>query len=113
MRLQEELLDVALSQYDDHYHRKNLSQIEAESLGELQASALVGFGHELIPAPAIAGAAEQAVDERTDGQQVIADNEVFKVHDAGAFTKGLYPRPGAEAEDAGHDRPQRMGRTRP
>ena len=79
MLLQEELLDIALSKDEYHDDGKDLRQVEAEGLGELQASAFIGLSHELIPAPAVAGAAEQAVDKRTDGKEVVADAEVFEI----------------------------------
>lgn len=56
---------------------------------DLQAFAGVGFGHEVVPAPAELVAAEQRKDQRAYGQQVGGNDEVPEVQPCGALREGL------------------------
>ena len=62
---------------DDHEHRPAEAHPRAQPPRELEPFALIGLGKEVLPAPAAPGHAEQHVDQRAQGQNIIA---VIKIH---------------------------------
>ena len=70
-------------------------------LGHLQALALVGLGHKLIPAPAIPADAEEDKDDRPAGQQDVAHQEVLQIQEGGPGSPGLNPAEQVVAQGTG------------
>ena len=66
-----------------------------------EALAGVRFGDEVVPSPAAFVAAEEQEHHRAEGQQVVADDEVFQIEDHGAGAEGLDAGQHVEAEGAG------------
>ncbi len=58
----EELVPVAHHEYRQYQERQDPGEIEPQLAGEPHSLAGVGLGHKLVPAPAVAGNAEQQVD---------------------------------------------------
>ena len=72
-----------------HADRDEVREDGLHPVLDLHALALVGLGDKLVPAPAELEAAEDGEDQRADGQEVGADDEVPEVQPGGAFGKGL------------------------
>ena len=93
--------EEALHQNDDDEQGENIAEIGTQPAGELGAFSGIGFREVVIEAPAPATDAEQQIDDCADGQQQIADEEVFAIQHAAAADE-LQIAPDIEAEDAGH-----------
>ena len=83
--------------YDDG---QNVGHVQAHPVCHLGALAGIGFGGIILPAPAIAGDAEQGEQQRAHRQQDVIHQEVLKVHNAQA--QDLHIAQHGEAQDTGH-----------
>ena len=99
--LLEELVDIALHENEEHDERQDIFDVQAQPLREHEALAGVRFGDEVVPSPAAFVAAEEQEHHRAEGQQVVADDEVFQIEDHGAGAEGLDAGQHVEAEGAG------------
>ena len=70
-------------------------------MGEAGSLPLIGFGDEAVPAPTPPVAAEEEEEQGAEGQQVVAEEEVFQIQHGGTFAEGLEAGQEAEAERAG------------
>ena len=96
--LLEELVDIPLQEHDE---RQDIFDVQAQPLREHEALAGVRFGDEVVPSPATLVTAEEQEHHRAEGQQVVADDEVFQIEDHGAGAEGLDAGQHVEAEGAG------------
>ena len=94
--------EVDQTHYEDHCHDdgQDVGHVGTHPFGYLQTGAFIGFAHEFFPAPAVAGGAEDDENQRTYGQQDIADDEVFAVQDIPAGN-GTEAAPEVVAQQAG------------
>ena len=97
----EEFLNVSLGEDEKKHHRQYPGQIETQESEELHTLARIGLGNEVVPAPAVAVAAEQHEQEGAERKNVVADDEVFKIKHGAALAEGLEAGPHVEAENAG------------
>ena len=97
--LLEEVIQAVTEDEDDD-HGNDPGHVPAHPVCNLETVAGVGLRGELLPAPAVTADAEDGENQRTGGQQDIADQEVFKVHDA--QTQDGHMAQDGEAQDAGH-----------
>ena len=99
--LLEELVDIPLHENEEHDERQDIFDVQAQPLREHEALAGVRFGDEVVPSPAALVTAEEQEHHRAEGQQVVADDEVFQIEDHGAGAEGLDAGQHVEAEGAG------------
>ena len=97
----EEQSIITVEEDNQHYQGQDVGSVEAYPFGEGHTFAGVCFFDEVIPAPAVTTGTESKVDQAAQGQQVVADEEVFQVEDAGAFAQRLETAPEVETEYAG------------
>ena len=76
--------------------------VDAQTIGEFQPFARVGFCQEVVPAPAHFPAAEQDEDQTAQRQDVLAYKEVFQIQHCGIWTEGLEAAPQVIAQYTGH-----------
>lgn len=55
----------------------------------------------VVPSPSLAVAAEQNEHESSDGENIVADNEIFKIENRASFSKGLNVGESVKTENAG------------
>lgn len=104
--LRRKFLPIPHHKNKQHNQRQNIAHIEPCPLWEPNAFAGVGFGDEVIPAPAVAAGTEEQVYQASQGQQVVGDKEVLQVLDSAAGTQGSDAAPDIEAQHAGYGQNQ-------
>ena len=68
----EELFLVAHEEDEEDHDGHHPLHVGPQAFGEAHALALVGLGQEVVPTPAALADAEEQVDERAQGQEVVA-----------------------------------------
>ena len=86
-----ELGDVAHDEDDHHEDRDAVLDPRIRPRREPDAFALVGLGEEVLPTPAIAARAEDHIEQATERQHVVGDDEVLEALDV-ADARHLEPR---------------------
>lgn len=76
-RLRGEEVVKAENQNDAHDHGQHVGHVRPQPFGDFQPFALVGFGEEILPAPAVAGGAENDEQQTAQGQQQVADQKIL------------------------------------
>ena len=94
------VVDADEENSQDH-NGQQIRHIPAHPIAHLQALAGVGLLGKVLPAPAVAGRAEQQVDQRADRQPNIGHQEIFQIHNGGAVAEGLEAGPQIETQHAG------------
>lgn len=82
-----EFFDIPLDKHKQHDKRKDVGYIYPCPSGETKSPAGVGLAAEVVPAPAVAGGAEQQIYERAERQDVVADQKILQVEDGAAGTE--------------------------
>lgn len=82
-------------------NRQDKSNIDTNPLWHLESFPRVRLRQIVLKAPAVSGYAEQQIDERTDRQEYITDNEIFQIQNSASRTARLERRPEIESEHAG------------
>ena len=95
------LVYIPLNEKKDQHAGQDVLEIRLEPVGEAGSLPLIGFGDEIVPAPAPSVAAEGEEEQGAEGQQVIAEEEVFQIQHGGAFPERLETGQDVEAERAG------------
>lgn len=68
-RLRGEEVVKAEDENDAHDHGQHVGHVRPQPFGDFQPLALVGFRQEVLPAPAVAGGAENDEQQTAKGQQ--------------------------------------------
>lgn len=84
---------VTVEEDNQNDERQDVGSIETNPFRESYAFAGICFFDEVIPAPAVTTGTESKVNQAAQGQQVVADKEVFQVKYAGAFAQRLEVAP--------------------
>ncbi len=92
---------IPVNENNQYNQGQDVGRIEANPYRELDALAHIGFGDEVVPAPAVTAYAEQQINEAAQREQVVADKEVFQIEHTAAFTHRLEAAPQVEAQYAG------------
>lgn len=99
--LLEKSLNISLYKHKEYHCGQYPSQVKPEPLRKLHTLPSISFSDKAVPAPAESMTAEQHECDRADRQQVIAQYEILKIHQAGPSSKRLYPREDIEPQNAG------------
>ena len=101
-----ELVPIAHHKDEQHDQGQNIGHIKPHPSGEFQSAACVGLRQEAFPAPAAAGDAEQQIDQRSQRQDIVADNKVLQIHNDRSLAEGLDPGEDVKAQHTGHGQDQ-------
>ena len=100
-----ELVPIAHHKDEQHDQGQNIGHIKPHPSGEFpQSAACVGLRQEAFPAPAAAGDAEQQIDQRSQRQDIVADNKVLQIHNGRSLAEGLDPERTLKPSTQGMDR---------
>lgn len=72
-----EFFVIPLQKNHKDNQRQDITDITARPGRKLDPIALVRFRQEIFPSPAVPGGTEKQVNERSDWEQIIADDEIF------------------------------------
>lgn len=101
----EKFLFVSDDEDDQDDQRQDVGYIESRPPGEFQSLPAVRFSDEVIPTPAPFAGTEQQVDQRTQRQQIVGDQEVLQILNV-ADMRERDAAPHIEAQNAGHGQKQ-------
>lgn len=95
-------LHQSLNDQDHNQDRQHESQITFHPVGHLHTRAPVCLFLIILKSPSITGGTEQQIDQRTDGKQQVAYNEILQILDRSSRSPRLEIRPYVEAQNTGH-----------
>ena len=90
-KLSEKSLNISLYKNKGYDHGQYPCKIKPEQTRKTYSASRIRFRYELFPAPAPFMAAEKHEGQRTDGQQVIAEKEIFQIHEVRSFSQRMDP----------------------
>ena len=107
--------DDSKDKHQDNDQRQDICHVRSHPGHDFHTFALVGLFNKLIPAPSIAARTENNENERADGQDIIADDEVLKVKYRRSLSQRLEEGPHIKAKRAGereHEQDDRVVKAR-
>ena len=100
-KLSEKSLHIPLYENKGHDHGQYPCKVKPKQTGKTYPASSVGFRYELFPAPTLFMAAEKHEGQRTDGEQVITEKEVFQIHQVCPFAQRMDPGKNVESKNTG------------